>query len=92
MIDTTRAATTAVKKYKKSNPLLVRKKMALKEVYFRKNEPEREVFRLELAFDTEQYVIVALAVCILVMLCCFIRKTAHRCATRRMMKHSRKGI
>ncbi len=84
--DTTRAATTAVKTFKRSNPLLVRKKMEMKDVYFRKNEPDREVMRFELAFDTELYVLIIAGVILLAMLCCRISKCAHRRAIKKAEK------
>ena len=66
--DTARSATRARKTYERSNPLLMRKKMEVKDVYFRKNEPDREMLRFELAFDFEQYFIVAAGVIILLIL------------------------
>lgn len=53
-----------------TNPLMVRKKFQMKDVYFRRDLPEQEVFRCELAFDTELYVLVLAAVALLVWLSC----------------------
>ena len=47
------------------NPLLVRKKFQMKDVYFRRDLPEREVFRCELAFDTEMYVLLLIGAAVL---------------------------
>ena len=48
------------KKHPMKDALLVRKKFAMKDVCFRKNQPEVEVFRCELAFDLEMYVLLLL--------------------------------
>jgi len=40
--------------------LLVRKKFAMKDVCYRRNQPDVEVFRWELAFDAEMYVLLLL--------------------------------
>ncbi len=53
-----------------TNPLMVRKKFQMKDVYFRRDFPEQEVFRCELAFDTELYVLLLAAVALLVLLLC----------------------
>ena len=76
------AATSSVKNFKKSDPILVRKKMELKDVFYRKSEPKKELFRFEIAFDMEQYLVLVAALCIFVMIWCSIAKAAH--------KHARK--
>ncbi len=48
--------------YKKNNPLMMRKKMTVKDVMFRRDEPERELFHLELSWDTELYVLLAVLI------------------------------
>ncbi len=60
--------------YKKKNPLMMRKKMAIKDVVFRKNEPDCEVLRFELAWDTELYVLLAAMVLLLIIVGCKICK------------------
>ena len=45
------------KKHCAKDALLVRKKFAMKDVCYRRNQPDCEVFRCELAFDVEMYVI-----------------------------------
>jgi len=57
--------------YKKQNPLMMRKKLSMKDVVYRKDEPDTELFRLELSFDTELYVLLAL-------LCCFVFLAAYK--------------
>ncbi|MBP3294437.1 MAG: hypothetical protein J6N32_11845 [Clostridia bacterium] len=52
------------------NPLIVRKKFQMKDVYFRRDLPEREVFRCELAFDTELYVLLLIAAALLLWIVC----------------------
>ena len=68
-----------------SNPLMVRKKFQMKDVYFRRDLPEQEVFRCELAFDTELYVLLLIAAALLfwmvMRLCCAVsRAREHRYA------------
>ena len=46
--------------YKKQNPLMMRKKLSMKDVVYKKDEPDTELFRLELSLDTELYVLLAL--------------------------------
>ena len=80
------AATSSVNNFKKSDPILVRKKMELKDIYYRKSEPKKELFRFEIAFDTEQYLVIVAAVCIFVMLWCSIAKSAHKHAAKHATK------
>lgn len=57
---------------------MVRKKFQMKDVYFRRDLPEQEVFRCELAFDTELYVLLLAAAALLIyMLCRFCRAASH---------------
>ncbi len=84
--DTSRAATSAVKTFVRSDPVLVRKKMEIKDVYYKKSEPKKELFRFELAFDTEQYFLVAAAVVLLLMMWCGMMKIARRRAVRKARK------
>ena len=53
-----------------ANPLIVRKKFQMKDVYFRRDLPEREVFRCELAFETELYVLLLVAAALLLWIVC----------------------
>ena len=52
--------------YKKQNPLMMRKKLSMKDVVYRKDEPDTELFRLELSLDTELYVLLALLLCLVI--------------------------
>ncbi len=56
-----RDMTCVYKDFKKhhcgKDALLVRKKFAMKDVCFRRDQPDVEVFRWELAFDVEMYVL-----------------------------------
>lgn len=57
-----RDMTSVYDDFRKKHPcrkdaLLVRKKFAMKDVCFRKDQPDAEVFRWELAFDVELYVL-----------------------------------
>ncbi|MGN1345897.1 MAG: hypothetical protein ACI4V1_03875 [Eubacteriales bacterium] len=62
------AVTDGFKNFKNANPLMVRKKFQMKDVCFRRDFPEEEVFRCELAFDVELYVLLFAAA--LLLLCC----------------------
>lgn len=65
------------------NPLIVRKKFQMKDVYFRRDLPEREVFRCELAFDTELYVLlIAAALLLLCLICRLCAAVSHARAHR----------
>ncbi|MBQ8186247.1 MAG: hypothetical protein IJX93_05700 [Clostridia bacterium] len=59
-----REMTSLYDDFRKTHPakdaLCVRKKFAMKDVCFRKNQPDVEVFRWELAFDVEMYVLLLL--------------------------------
>lgn len=59
-----------------ANPLIVRKKFQMKDVYFRRDLPEREVFRCELAFDTELYVLLLAAALLLLWAVCRVCRAA----------------
>jgi len=48
----TKNAASVYDGYKKKNPLMARKKLSVKDVVFRRNDPDTELFRLELAWDT----------------------------------------
>lgn len=52
--------------YKKQNPLMMRKKLSVKDVVCRKDEPDRELFRFELSWDTELYVLLFVLVCLMI--------------------------
>ena len=60
--------------------------MEVKDVYFRKNDPDREVVRFELAFDFEQYFIVAAGAVILFVLLYKMAKWAKKREIRRAEK------
>lgn len=68
----TKNAASVYDGYRKQNPLMMRKKMAVKDVVFRKDDPDTELFRLELAWDTEMYVLLAALIFLLVLLGCKI--------------------
>ena len=69
-----------------SNPLMVRKKFQMKDVYFRRDLPEQEVFRCELAFDTELYVLLLLAAFLLLCVICRIASSMSRLRDRHRAK------
>jgi len=82
----------AYDRFKKDNPLLMRKKFQMKDVFFRRNEPDRELLRWELAFDLEWYVLLialrAVGVCVLCKIACLVK----RGRIRRMDKHLMRGM
>lgn len=58
MLKTTACSVSeAYDRFRHDNPLLVRKKLQMKDVWFRRDQPDVELFRTELAFDVELYVI-----------------------------------
>ncbi len=65
------------------NPLMVRKKFEMKDVYFRRDMPEQEVFRCELAFNTELYVLLVAAITVLILILFKICRAASTCKMRR---------
>lgn len=68
----TKNAASVYDGYRNRNPLMMRKKMAVKDVVFRKDDPDTEVFRLELAWDTELYVLLAALIVLLILAGCKI--------------------
>ena len=80
VVQTFRSVTGAYDRFKNSNPLLMRKKFAMKDVFFRRDRPDVELFRAEIAFDLELYVII---IAILVGSLCLFLKTV------RFLEHRR---
>lgn len=79
--------------FKSDNPLLVRKKFQMKDVCFRKNHPEVELFRWEIAWDAELYVLFlvltvlsAFLVVKAVICCCRAKQKLSRLAARKTQK------
>ena len=64
----------------------MRKKMEIKDVYFRKDEPDRDLLRFELAFDFEEYFIIAAGVILLLIVARGITKWSRRWETRKAYK------
>lgn len=89
MKDAVRSCHGAIDSFKCQNPLLVRKKFQMKDVYYRRDDPEKELFRCEFAFDTEQYLIVIGAVILLAAIACRIASCMKKAAMRRSL---RRGI
>ncbi len=73
-----------------TNPLMVRKKFQMKDVYFRRDLPEQEVFRCELAFDTELYVLLLAAAALSVLLVCRLCRAGRYGYAGRMKKCRKK--
>ena len=69
-----------------ANPLIVRKKFQMKDVYFRRDLPEQEVFRCELAFDTELYVLLLIAAALLLWVVCRICRAVSNAREHRYAK------
>ena len=53
--------------YKKQNPLMMRKKLSMKDVVYKKDEPDTELFRFELTWDTELYVLLAALILLIIL-------------------------
>ena len=64
----------------------MRKKMEIKDVYFRANEPDRDLLRFELAFDFEEYFIIAAGVILLLLVARGITKWSRRREIRKTCK------
>jgi len=60
--------------YKKQNPLMMRKKMSVKDVVFRRDEPDTELFRFELAWDTELYILLVILILLIIFAGCKIAR------------------
>ena len=74
------------KRYLGGNPLLVRKKFSMKDVYFRKDDPDAELFRLELGFDWEFCAVAVALVLVLVFLMRRMAAGRKRAAEKREWK------
>ena len=79
--------------FKSDNPLLVRRKFQMKDVCFRKDHPEVELFRWEIAWDAELYVLllVLTAACAFLVVktvafCCRTKQKLCRLAARKDQK------
>ena len=48
------------------NPLMIRKKMTVKDIIFRKDDPDREIIRLELSYDMEWFMLLAALILLLI--------------------------
>ena len=79
-VQTFRSVSGAFDCFKNDNPLMMRKKFAMKDVFFRKDHPETELFRTEIAFDLELYVII---IAVLVTSLCLLLKTVRFIEHRR---------
>jgi len=64
--------THAIDQYKHDNPVLVRKKFQMKDTWFRRDQPDVEVFHIDVGFDVEMYVILLLIAAAAVFLICKI--------------------
>ncbi len=80
----------AVKKLRAGNPLLVRKKFFMRDVYFRKNAPGRELFRMEIGFDTQIRVLLFGAVLVAAWLVKRMLSARRRAALKRAERLAKK--
>ncbi len=64
----------------------MRKKFSVKDVYFRRDCPERELFRFEMAFDTDMYVLAVAILLGFALLVYKIARCARKCEMRRLEK------
>ena len=85
--DSLKIASDLADRVTSNNPLMMRKKFSVKDVCFRKNAPEVEAFRFELAFDVEVYVLLLLLAALVLGLCVKIAGCSRRNRLRRQMKH-----
>lgn len=71
----TKDVTEAIKDYKKSDHLMMRKTFSMKDVLYRKNAPAKELWRSEVAFDVSFCLLAVAAVSAFVLVCLFAAKT-----------------
>ena len=84
--DPMRTFTHACDCYKSGNPMCMHKSFRVEDSFFRKNSPKDEVLHVEFGMDAEQYVIVAAAAAVGILLICKAVSAAKRCAQKRRMK------
>ena len=84
--DTVRTFDRACDSYKRSNPLCVHKSFTMKDEYYRKNRPNDDVLKVEFGVDSENYVIVAAAVVVGVLILCKTVSCMKRSAEKRRIK------
>ncbi len=85
-------ASRVIDSYKESDPLLMRKKFSVKDVYFRRGCPEHEVFRFEIAFDTEIYVILAAVATGAICALCALAHCRKKRGEKRLLKKYERSI
>lgn len=83
---TTRSIASAYDRFKCGSPLMMRKKFEMKDVWFRRDQPDVELFRTELAFDVQLYVILVILLCGTFYLFCRIVKALEKQRIRRLEK------
>ena len=71
----TKDVTEAIKDYKKSDHLMMRKTFSMKDVLYRKNAPAKELWRSEVSFDVSFCLLAVAAVSAFVLVCLFAAKT-----------------
>lgn len=71
----TKALTAAFDRYKNDNPVLVRKKFQMKDYYFRRDDPDCELFHIDIGFDVEFCVIAAVIIAAALFIICKISRT-----------------
>ena len=59
-------AASVYDKYKKQNPLMMRKKISVKDTVYRKDDPAAELFRFELVYNAELYVLLVILICLVI--------------------------
>lgn len=83
-----KALTAAFNRYKNDNPVLVRKKFQMKDCYFRRDDPDCELFHIDIGFDVEFYVIAAVIIsAALILICKISRNFSNMKLRRRLKKH-----
>lgn len=83
-----KAMTAVFNRYKNDNPVLVRKKFQMKDYYFRRDDPDCELFHIDVGFDVEFCVIVAVMIVASVFLLCRISRACSNIRLRhRLKKH-----
>lgn len=82
--------THAIDQCRSDNPVLVRKKFQMKDVYFRRNTPDAEIFHIDVGFDVELGIMILLLAAVSFLLLLKISRTLSDIRLRRRLAASLK--
>ncbi len=84
---TAKEASGLWKDYKRSNPIMLRKSFSMRDAFYRKNSPSKELWHTEVSFDIDQYLVIVALIAILVGLCLICRRATKRMSRCRRKRH-----